>query len=135
MKEVIYTILFVILAMILGLVLFFMFGPGKSLKSPEAPPNKYVDGIYRSAIQLGSTSFDVEVTIDTDQIRAIHLENLSEATAAMFPLMEPALDALAGQIYTTQSLENLQYPEDQRYTSEILIKAVASALSQAETQP
>ena len=54
------------------------------------------------------------------QIQSIHLVNLSESTAAMFPLMEPALESLASQIYTNQSLENIQYTEDQKYTSCLL---------------
>lgn len=132
MKEVVYTMIFIVLAVILGLVLFFMFGPGKMIRGSYGVPSKYTDGIYRSAVQLSDNSFDVEVTVDSDQIRAIHLENLSESTAAMFPLMEPALDSLASQIYATQSLEDLQYPEDQKYTSQVLLKAISSALSQAE---
>lgn len=133
MKEVVYTVIFVILAIILGLVLFFMFGPDTHLHSTNETLSKYTAGIYRSNIALSDNTFDVEVTVDADQIRSIHLENLSESTAAMFPLMEPALDSLASQIYATQSLEDLTYPEEQKYTSEVLIRAISSALSQAET--
>lgn len=135
MKEIIYTAIFLILAIILGLTLYFMFGQDKTIQDPRKDSHKYTDGIYRSAIQLSNNSFDVEVTVDSDQIRSIHLENLSESTAAMYPLMEPALDSLAAQIYTTQSLTDLQYPDEQKYTSEVLIHAISSALSQAEHTP
>lgn len=50
----------------------------------------------------------------------------------MFPLMEPALESLASQIYTSQSLENIQYSEDQKYTSMILLNAIETALKKAE---
>ena len=96
MKEVIYTGIFLLLAVILAIVLFFMFGSGQN------------------------------------NIQSIELVNLSESTAAMFPLMEPALESLASQIYTSQSLENIQYSEDQKYTSMILLNAIETALKKAE---
>ena len=50
----------------------------------------------------------------------------------MFPLIEPALDSLASQIYSSQSLENLDYPSDQKYTSAMLIEAIRKAVEKAE---
>lgn len=134
MKEVIYTIVFVVLAIILGVVLFLMFGPGKNKAasaSAEASA-QYKAGVYRSSVKLGENTFDVEVTVDTDRIKSIGLVNLSESTTAMFPLMEPALDSLASQIYTTQSLDNIAYSEDNKYTSMMLMDAISSALKKAE---
>lgn len=73
------------------------------------------------------------MTVDQDSIRSIHLANLSESTSAMFPLVEPVLDSLASQIYSTQSLENLEYSSDQKYTALMLIHAVDKAVAKAET--
>ena len=126
MKEVIYTGIFLLLAVILAIVLFFMFGPSADAKSLYKP------GIYTSSIDLNENTFDLEVTVDSDRVTSIRLVNLSESTAAMFPLMEPALESLASQIYTSQSLENIQYSEDQKYTSMILLNAIETALKKAE---
>ena len=52
----------------------------------------------------------------------------------MFPLVEPSLDSLADQICSTQSLENLDYSSDQKYTSMMLIDAIESALEKARTE-
>jgi uncharacterized protein with FMN-binding domain len=132
MREVIYTVIFLLLAIALGILLFFMFGPGKSILTAEADPSAiYTAGVYRTSIELNSNTFDVEVTVDSDRIKSISLVNLSESTAAMFPLMEPALESLASQIYTSQSLENIQYAEEQKYTSRVLLNAISSALSKA----
>ena len=92
----------------------------------------YKPGIYTSSIDLNENTFDLEVTVDSDRVTSIRLVNLSESTAAMFPLMEPALESLASQIYTSQSLENIQYSEDQKYTSMILLNAIETALKKAE---
>lgn len=131
MKEVIYTVIFLVLALILGILVFFMFGPGKATTASTSQAQTFVPGIYRSSIRLNDNTFDVEVTVDADRIQSIHLNNLSESTAAMFPLMEPALDSLAAQIYTSQSLEGLTYSPDQKYTSQMLLNAITEALNKA----
>ena len=61
----------------------------------------------------------------------IELVNLSESTAAMYPLMEPALEELASQIYEKQSLEDITYEDDNKYTSMLLLEAIKSALAKA----
>ena len=132
MKEVVYTIAFLILAVLLGILIYFMFGPGKSQTTSASGEGLYTPGVYRSSLTLNKNTFDVEVTVDQNNIQSIELVNLSESTAAMFPLMEPALESLASQIYTSQSLENIQYSEDQKYTSMILLNAIETALKKAE---
>ena len=131
MKEVIYTVIFLILVVILGILVFFMFGPGKTITT-SSEIHKYKPGIYTSSIALNNNTFDVEVTVDADRISSIRLVNLSESTAAMFPLMEPALESMASQIYTSQSLENIVYSEDQKYTSMMLLASIEDALKKAE---
>lgn len=134
MKEIIYTGIFLLFLVILGVLMFFMFGPGKSMTASSDSPDLYIPGIYRTSINLNNNTFDVEVTVDADHIQSIQLTNLSETTAAMFPLVEPALDSLASQIYSSQSLENLTYSKDQQYTSMMLINAIESALEKARTE-
>ncbi len=132
MKEVVYTAIFLLLAIILAVVLFFMFGHGQKKDTATDGGNRYKPGIYTSSIELNDNTFDLEVTVDSDKIKSIRLVNLSESTSAMFPLMEPALESLASQIYSTQSLDNIQYSDDQKYTSMVLLNAIESALKKAE---
>lgn len=130
MKEVVYTAIFLILALVLGGILLLMFGPGQREDSETAA--RYQPGVYTASISLNDNTFDVQVCVDADRIKAIELVNLSETTTAMFPLVEPALDSLASQIYSTQSLENIQYSEENKYTSLMLLDAIQSALKKAE---
>lgn len=131
MKEVVYTAIFLLLAIALGVLVFFMFGPGRSQKVISDTNAKYHPGVYRSSIELSGNTFDVEVTVDADRIKSIQLVNLSEVTSAMFPLMKPALLSLASQIYSTQSLEGIQYSSDQKYTSQVLLDAIKEAVGKA----
>ena len=131
MKEVIYTGIFVVLAIVLAVVLFMMFGKSRDADTASAKA-VYHAGVYASPITLNDNTFDVEVTVDENHINAISLVNLSETTTAMYPLMQPALDDLAEQICTSQSTENLSYASETRYTSQALLKAINDALQKAE---
>lgn len=134
MKEVVYTAIFLFLALALGVLVFFMFGPGKSMTASSEAAGQYTPGVYRSSIELNNNTFDVEVTVDAERIKSIQLVNLSESTSAMFPLMEPALVSLASQIYSTQSLEAIEYPSDQKYTSLMLLDAIKDAVGKAAAE-
>ncbi len=129
-KEVIYTGIFVVLAVVLAVLLFLMFGKNKNA-DPASADAIYHAGVYTSPITLNDNTFDVEVTVDENHINSISLVNLSETTTAMYPLVEPALDALSNQIYTSQSTENITYSEENKYTSMLLLEAIDSALDKA----
>ena len=131
MKEVVYTIAFLILAVLLGILIYFMFGPGES-QTTSAGEGLYTPGVYRSSLTLNKNTFDVEVTVDQNNIQSIELVNLSESTTAMFPLVKPSLESLASQIVDSQSLDDLKYSTDRKYTSQLLISAIEDALEKAE---
>ena len=71
--------------------------------------------------------------MDSDHINGIRLVNLSETTAAAYPLVSPSLDHIASQILEKQSLEEITCPRENRYTSQLLLSAVSSALEMART--
>ena len=133
MKEVVYTGIFVALAIVLAVLLFLMFGKDKEADTASAQA-VYHAGVYTSPITLNDNTFDVEVTVDENHINSISLVNLSETTTAMYPLMEPALDALSQQICDTQSTENITYSEENKYTSMLLLDAINDALDKAKAE-
>lgn len=132
-KEVIYTGIFVVLAVVLAVLLFLMFGKNKNT-DPASADAIYHAGVYTSPITLNDNTFDVEVKVDENHINSISLVNLSETTTAMYPLVEPALDALSDQIYTSQSTENITYSEENKYTSMLLLEAIDNALDKARKE-
>ena len=60
MKEVVYTIAFLILAILLGVLIYFMFGPGRSQTTSGKADSLYTPGVYRSSITLNQNTFDVQ---------------------------------------------------------------------------
>ena len=131
MKEIIYTAVFATLAVLLIILLLFMFLPkNKEIRSDE---EQYMPGVYTSTVTLNNTALEVEVTVDESHINSIRFSNLDETVATMFPLIQPAIEDIAEQVYEQQSLENIQYSEENPYTSQVIINAIEEALIKAET--
>lgn len=154
LRELIYTLVLLFLAILLIVCLVLMF-TGKSRKTNSLAQNQsersasdsaasdtaenaaaasaeYTPGIYTSAVTLGDSAADIEVTVDADRIKAIRLVNLSEAAAASYPLVTPSLDHIAEQILASQSLEGITCPQENKYTSQILLSAITEALEKSQ---
>lgn len=133
MKEIIYTAIFIGLALLLILLFLFMFRPKNQETAPAESSTEvsYTPGLYSASIVLGSQNVNVEVTVDSRHITSIALVPLSDSLEAMYPLMQPALDTLASQIIEQQSLEGMEYPAGSQYTSMALMNAIRTAVDKA----
>lgn len=94
----------------------------------------YIPGIYSTALVLGNQTVDMEVVVDRTLITSVRLVNLDEAVATMYPLLEPALEAISTQLYDGIPLEQVSYGEENKYTSQILLNAIEESLSKALPQ-
>ena len=107
MRELVYTGIFLFLAVVLIVLLVLMF---RTEKAPEKQMSisteRYTAGVYSSPVTLGDTVVDVTVTVDPDRIKAIDLNNLSETTSTMYPLIRPAVEELEAQILEKQSTKD-----------------------------
>ena len=129
MKEIIYTIIFAALGILILCLLFFMFSGGKKT---GVSGKTYTPGVYTSTVTLNNTDLEVEVAVDASRINSIRISNLSETVTAMYPLVRPTAEELADQICRTQSLENIEQSKDNPYTSQLLLGAIKDALQKAE---
>lgn len=172
MREMIYTLLLIVFAVLLIICLFLMFSgrtstetPGtatsaadtqnagtqqtdasrlqstdqqqtsaalQAASAPVAAENTFTPGIYTVPLYLSGASVEVEVTVDADHINSIRLVNLSESVEAMYPLMTPSLNHIATQILQKQSLDEITSPQENRYTSQMLLNAISDALELAQ---
>lgn len=147
MREIIYTLLllFLVVLLIVCMVLMFTKKTGsKTAQSTQAQDQRtpettsgqeasYTAGIYTTPVTLGDSTVDVEVTVDQNHINGIRLVNLSEATAAAYPLVSPSLEHIASQILEKQKLEDITCPQENKYTSQLLLSAISDALDLART--
>ncbi len=133
-KELLYTILLMAVILMIVILLFSIFVPGAGSSGDETTTETqtaYVPGIYTSTLQLGNTNLEMQVVVDANHINAISLTNLDESVATMYPLMEPTLTELADMVLETQSVENISYSTETKYTSLMLLHSMSQALDKA----
>ena len=130
MKEVIYTLIFAGLTILLILLFLYMFGPDKD-QNESTETMHYNAGVYTSSILFQNSAIDVQVIVDEKNITSIHFVNLEDSIATMYPLIQPALEELTAQILKKQSLEGISYSPDNQYTSLMLLNAIEAALEKA----
>ncbi len=137
LKELIYTGIFVLLGILFLVLMVIMFLPPKEGGKPSVPDGeaRYVPGKYTTSLQIGGDTVDLEVVVDDSCINSIQLINLNEAVTTMYPLMEPCLDTIAEQIYEKQSLDEIIWPDENKYTSQLLMEAIAATLDKAALSP
>ena len=93
--------------------------------------NLYVPGIYSSTLLLGNANVELQVAVDKNHINSITLTNLDESITTLYPLMSPTLSELASIILSEQSIDNISYGTENRYTSMLLMQAITEALDKA----
>ena len=135
MKEVIYTGIFVVLGVLLILLLIFMFLPKDTGENEILDTSAYVAGIYTAELSFNNQAVSIEVVVDHNKISSIGLVNLNETITTMYPSFQPTLENIAEQIISSQSLENITYPDNAKYTSVMLLEAVKLALDKASVVP
>lgn len=131
MKELIYTVIFAGLGILLIILLLFMFLP-KEKDSDSTETARYTAGVYTSSITFQDHAVDVQVIVDENRITSISLVNLDDTITTMYPLMEPAMESIRTQILESQSTDGITYNTDNQYTSMVLLQAVQNALDKAE---
>ena len=91
----------------------------------------YVPGIYSTMLQLGSSTVELQIAVDKNHINSINLTNIDESITTLYPLMRPTLSELSAVILAEQSLENISYSDENRYTSMLLMQAITTTLDKA----
>lgn len=137
-KELIYTCIFAGLGILLILLLVFMFLPSRSgdaTDEQQAQNQIYTPGIYTSQIKLGDSTLNLELVVDTDQIKSVSLIQLDESVTTMYPLVKPALSSIEEELIAGTALEDIPLSEKSKYTETLLIEGIRSALDKALANP
>lgn len=91
----------------------------------------YNPGVYTSSLMLNNSSLEIEVCVDSHRINSISVKNMDEAVTTMYPLIKNSINDLSNQIINSQSLENIAYTDDCKYTYMILLDAISTTLDKA----
>lgn len=133
LKQLIFSGVLITLGILL-LILFLIITKPNDKTAADVSESLYTPGTYTTSLVLNNSAVSISVTVSEQEILSVDMENLDESVAVMYPLMEPSLDVLESQILESQSLENITYPEDRKYTSLVLMNAISEALEQAKNE-
>lgn len=134
LKEIIYTVIFAALGILLILLLIFMFN-GKGDKEASKETSLYKAGVWNASIALNDTAINLEVVLDENHINSVRIVNIDDTITTMYPLVEPSLEAIAEQLYADVPIDQIELSEDSRYTQTLLIEAIKLALDKAKVSP
>lgn len=129
MKEIIYTVIFLVLTIVILCLMYFMF-LSKSSGNTGHKQN-YIPGSYHESVPLENLELDIEVSVDSDAIRSIRISNLDENITSRYPMLRSSFEDVSDQIMESQSVNNLKLSPDTPYTSQILINGIRNALKKA----
>ena len=144
-KELVYALVLIVISVLIIMTAVSLFVPQKESSaereesetqtepqsSGEASSPQYVPGVYSSAIKLGTANVELQITVDENHINSITLLNLDESVSTLYPLMQPTLNELSASILENQSLEGINYTDENRYTSMLLMQAISATLDKA----
>lgn len=131
LKEIIYTAIFAGLGILLILLLIIMFLNKKDDGAATMTGQQYTPGVYTSTLVLNDNALNLEVVLDETHINSVRIVNIDEATTTMFPLVEPALENIAEQLYDGVAIDAISLSDDSKFTQTILVDAIESALAKA----
>ena len=122
LKELIYTVVFVLLGIVLVISLIFMFcNRNSDEKKEKSSSGQYEAGVYTSC-----------VTLNGNHINSITVDNISDAITTMYPLVEPAFEDISKQIVDTQSVDNIKFSEESQYTYSLLYNAIVDTINKGK---
>ena len=133
LKELIYTVVFVLLGIVLVISLIFMFcNRNSDEKKEKSSSGQYEAGVYTSCVTLNGNPMEVTVTLDSNHINSITVDNISDAITTMYPLVEPAFEDISKQIVDTQSVVNIKFSEESQYTYSLLYNAIVDTINKGK---
>ncbi len=146
MREVIYTGIFIFLGLIFLILLAVMFLPRQSASTSSSPAaegttesvadhnassSKYMPGIYTAALEVSGSNLEMQVIVEQTGITDVSFTQLDETIETMYPLFTPVLESIALQLQSGVDLKAITYEESQKYTANVLLKALEEVLETA----
>ena len=153
-KELVYALVLLVVSVLIIVVAVSLFMPSEHDDPTESAPaqnadentseessdpddsttgmlDTYVPGIYASTLMLGSANVELQIAVDRNHINSITLSNIDESVATLYPLVGPTLSELSNAILSAQSIDNINFTEENRYTSMLLMQTITATLDKA----
>ncbi len=128
MKELIKTVIFAVIGLILIIALVYFFLP----KGDKAEENAiYTPGTYSSQIILqNDTPIDIVVTVSESEILKLDMAELNEEQISLYPLLQPTFNDLSAEVVKNQTVD-INLKNDDSVTKQVLLEAIKLAVNKA----
>lgn len=136
-KQVMFSAVLVVAGIVFIIFLLFMMMGKKTGSDSIASQNgdaKYQAGVYTKDMEFGESTVSLQVSLDSNQVKAVEIIPLDESVTTMYPLMEPAVEHLSDQLAAGVAPENIEYGEESRYTQESIMEVVDNVLKEHKLQ-
>lgn len=130
LRQLLTALAVAVILILTAILAVFQFIPSKK-DVQTSPASAYTAGVYTSSITLNNQSVDIQVVVDKDHIKSASIVNLDESVAAMYPLLTTSMDAISAQLSAGVSIDDIRYESSSRYTSQVLLSAIAQAIDKA----
>ncbi len=130
LKELIYTVVFIALAVLLILLLVFMFLPNDKEDAIKTS-STYTAGTYSSYVIYNSVPLEVSVKTDKNHINSVDFIPISEDIATISSAAATSLNNIEKQVLQNQSTLNIYSSAENKYTYDVLVNAVECAIAKA----
>lgn len=130
LRQLLTALAVAVILILTAILAVFQFIPSKK-DVQTSPASAYTAGVYTSSITLNNQSVDIQVVVDKDHIKSASIVNLDESVAAMYPLLTTSMDAISAQLAAGVSIDDIRYESSSRYTSQVLLSAIAQAIDKA----
>ena len=127
LKELIFTLIFVILGILIILFLLSLFSDNEDSETTSS----YVPGTYSTSLTIGSIPMEMSVKVDSERIVDVALTPASESVETMYPLLDSSVSSLREQLLSLQDASQIAVSADSQYTYTVLMDAVNTALAKA----
>ena len=136
LRELIFTGIFVGLGIVLLILLFIMFWPGKSEKDEASLSNQsdkvYEAGGYTQELQIGDATLNLQLSLDEDRVKSVEIVNLDESVETMYPLMKPTVEEISNQLAAGKSMDEIVVSDESQYTEKVIVDAVSKMITEHE---
>lgn len=130
MREIVYTIIFSILAIFLIILLIYMFGQKDSTETMSGSVT-FTPGVYTSSLVLENQEIHLQITVEESGLTGVSLVNPDEAILARYPLLETCVQDISDQLANGTALNEISHTDANQYTMTLLLESINNALQKA----
>lgn len=132
LKEIIYTVIFAALGILLIILLVAMFLKKDNNTDLDSTTQLYTPGVYSAALILNDNTLELKVVVDENHINSVEIINIDEAVTTMYPLVEPSLELISDQLYDGIPIRQVELTNNGQYTQTIILDTIRLALDKAK---